>query len=351
MSELWCTLGPASLGKEAELLAAGATGFRFTFSFGTPALQHQRAKATRMAAKSENRSCVNVADIPGGKYRLGILTPPSHRLFAQDAIELYVGDADSSPDGRRLPVTSRRFFSQLHVGCRVTVGDGACILRIVSTSDCSAEAEVEVDGTIEQTRGLTIEGFGQPESLTELDWECIRSIVTEDCYDVLAISFVNSPDDVIRVRALVDERGANLKILAKIETAEGVDRVDAICEVADYIMAARGDLMLSMPWVELPTAVERIAHAAQRASKPWFLATQVMEGLERFALPTRAEVCDLAHWMHEGCSGVLLSYETAFGPRPTTAVKCVRTMADRWNAPSTPAQQKIATPATSSESS
>jgi pyruvate kinase len=109
-----------------------------------------------------------------------------------------------------------------------------------------------------------------------------------------------------------------------------LEAIAEIANAADWVMAARGDLALNIPWVELPGAVSRIAEAARRAGKPWILATQIAEGVDRSTLPTRAEICDLAHWMQRGCRGVLLSFETAFGPRPRAAVKAATRLVRRW---------------------
>jgi pyruvate kinase len=134
----------------------------------------------------------------------------------------------------------------------------------------------------------------------------------------------------VRVREFAQKANRNITVLAKIETSTGLENIVSICRAANMVMAARGDLALTLPWVELPAAVRTIASACQTSSTPWILATQIMEGLERFAIPTRAEICDLAHWLSEGCAGVMLSYETAFGGHPTTAVAYASAMLKRW---------------------
>jgi pyruvate kinase len=149
-------------------------------------------------------------------------------------------------------------------------------------------------------------------------------------FDAVALSFVGSDAELKRVRERIQRAGRTVAIVAKIETPAGVANADAICQAADVVMAARGDLALTAPWTELPAAVRAIAASARAAGKPWLLATQVAEGLERFAFPSRAEICDLAHWLAEGCAGVLLSYETAFGSRPTAAVSSVASLLARW---------------------
>jgi pyruvate kinase len=134
--------------------------------------------------------------------------------------------------------------------------------------------------------------------------------------DAVAVSFVDGATVVDEVRQLT-----GLPVVSKIETAGGLEVLSTICSASDYVMAARGDLALAVPWVELPGAVQQIASACRDSGTPCILATQFAEGIEKFALPTRAEICDLAHWLDEGAAGVMLSYETVFGTQPIRAVR------------------------------
>jgi len=244
---------------------------------------------------------------------------------------LAFGSTASQPSDPVLPVQSSAFFAQIREGSVVTVGDGGAVLQIKRVAGDEAWAEVLQDGIVDQNRGLTVQGREfQPLALTEKDLADLEHILRSPLYDVVALSFVSSEKDVLRVRKLAQEVGSHIAVLAKIETAGGVENIDAICSSSDAVMAARGDLALALPWVELPHAVTQIARHAVAKGTPWVLATQVLEGLERFALPTRAEICDLAHWLQQGCAGVLLSYETAFGRCPELAVTSAAALLARW---------------------
>jgi pyruvate kinase len=187
------------------------------------------------------------------------------------------------------------------------------------------------DGVINNCRGLTIQGEDfQPTSLTAKDLKDLDHILSFPVYDAVALSFVGSDADVLEARQLASKANREIPIVAKIETAAGVANINTICGVCDFVMVARGDLAVAIPWLELPSAVSEIASAAKTHSTPWILATQIAEGLERFAMPTRAEICDLAHWMKDGCAGILLSYETAFGAKPIAAVACTAALMSRW---------------------
>lgn len=331
--ELWYTVGPASLGKEADLFKNGATGIRLTFNFGTTQLQHERAINIKRAAKEVERSCYVVADLGGEKFRLGTFQgEPTIKAIAGTTIRLIPTETTTpSLDNIVLPVPNASFFSQLKKDSVITIGDGAAVLVVNKISSDEALAEMTSDGVINHCRGLTIQGDNfQPRSLTSKDLLDLEHILSTSTYDAVALSFVNSESDILQARQLAEKADRKISIIAKIETIAGVENINSICQSADIVMAARGDLALAMPWVELPAAVKKIADAANASSIPWILATQIAEGLERFTLPTRAEICDLAHWSEEGCAGVLLSYETVFGANPLSAVSCTASLLKRW---------------------
>ena len=288
----------------------------------------------RHAAETARATLVVVADLAGEKFRLGVFeNAPTITATAGSRVRLILGET-SAPSGENLalPIPSARFFSLIRRGSTITVGDGAASLVVTHTSAHEAEGELTRDGTINQKRGLTIRGSDfQPRSLTPKDMQDLEHVCSSEVYDVLALSFVASESDVLLAKRELRRAGRHIPVVAKIETAAGLENLDSICRVADMLMAARGDLALAIPWVELPAAVHRISEAAARAGIPWILATQVAEGVDRMSMPTRSEICDLAHWRLKGCAGVLLSYETAFGDHPVQSVACISQLMERWS--------------------
>jgi pyruvate kinase len=333
LQELWYTVGPSSLGKEGELFLSGATGARLTFSYGTPALQLERAIALKKAAAEAGRPCQVIADLEGENFRLGVFhEQPTFRVETGSSVRFTVPESGplSSAD-LVLPVPNPLFFSQLTKGSVITIGDGSVLLVVTRTWTNNALAEVVIGGVVNNCRVLSVQGSKfQPRSLTDKDIQDLNHVLASTEYDAVALSYVSSESDILLVRKMIRDAGRKMSIIAKIETPAGLENIDSISESADVVMAARGDLALTMPWKELPSAVQKIASTASSFSTPWILATQIVEGLERFAMPTRAEICDLANWLQQGCSGVLLSYETAFGVRPVDAVSCTASMMERW---------------------
>ena len=332
MPNLLYTPGPASLDKEEEIIAAGASGVRLTFSYSTPQYQLERADLHRKIASRADREFTIIADLAGEKFRLGKFDGPATiAVSAGEEFELIAGSSSDPVRTHVLTVTNALFFSCLKLGSLVTVGDGSAELRVIEAKVDSARLMAVNDGKVNQARGLTVQGtIFRPRCLTDKDRSDLEFIASSQSFDAVALSFVANRDDITQAREILASANSPIPIIAKVETAAGVENLAEICDAADAVMAARGDLALAIPWVELPAAVKKIEEAAIDSATPWILATQVAEGLERFVIPTRAEICDLARWLERGCSGVLLSYETAFGANPVAAVRATRQLIDRW---------------------
>lgn len=331
--QIWFTYGPHTKDDSTltELFVAGATGVRLTFSYGTPALQLDRARQIRRVASQIGVQPLIIADLQGEKCRFAMVP-------GQDEISVKRGDAltltrsqMASISPLTLPLQIPEYIDTLAPGDIVLEGDGALWLQVVEIGPGGAACQVGVDGVIHPGRGIVVQkSTFRPRSLTEKDVSDLNAIAESRLFDAVAISFVAGPKDIQAARAIMAQRGEVLPVVAKIETESGIDNVEEIGTETDILMAARGDLALSRPWVELAEGVSVIARAAEQAGKPWILATQIAEGLERFAFLTRAEICDLAHWMSVGAHGAMLSYETAFGPRPVEAVRCVKKVIQRY---------------------
>jgi pyruvate kinase len=330
---IWFTYGPSTAQEPVieKVLLAGATGCRLTFSFSTRERQEEHARIVKRAADRASRPCVVVADLAGEKIRLGDF-PVSHvPIAAGEIVTLNLPGTQPDVARRLFPVTSRRLFECVQPSDGVVMGDGSLVLRVTSVTGEAIQTTALQAGVANPNRGLTIQGgHFTPASLTSKDVADLEFIARSPLFDVVLLSFVAGSDSIIKAREILRQAHREIPIIAKIETAQGLRHLSAIAEAADMIMAARGDLALTVDWIELPGAVEAIAQVAKEQGKPWILATQVVEGLERFAFPTRAEICDLAHWLKQGTAGVMLCYETAFGPKPVDAISAVQSMVHRW---------------------
>jgi pyruvate kinase len=327
-TDIWFTIGPNSNDPQTvnQILEKGATGVRLTFSFGTPKLQEQFASLVSDASANVSQPCTIVADLPGEKVRLGEFRGLDEiRVGKGENVRLAPPSGTFNAYSNRLPIDSEVFLEQTNVGDVLTIGDGAVILRAIERDGADLICEVVDEGTINQKRGIVVQGGDfEPSALTDDDLRSLRYVASSGAFDTVALSFVSGAAEVKKAKAVLHKEDQDVPIVSKIETRGGVENIDEIAEISDAIMVARGDLALYLPWEELGYHVANVVDQVRKHETPWIMATQVAEGLERFSFPTRAEICDLTRWNTEGMDGVLLSYETAFGSDPEKAVSRVR---------------------------
>jgi pyruvate kinase len=329
--ELWITYGP-SVDKPdllRRVIAAGVDGVRLTFSYGDASLQCQRAAAVKEAAAAAGRVVRVVADLQGEKCRIAKIGDLDQvKIRAGRAIELTAGTTAGTEGDVRLPLQQADQVALFAVGDVVIAGDGEMMLDVVEIDSEGVRCVPREDGVLRPGRGLAIRGSNfTPSSMTAKDRADLRALLGSTDFDAVALSFVSGTEAVDEARLEIG-KSHGLEVIAKIETAKGVERAGEICAGADAVMAARGDLALCMPWTALAGGVERIARAAREHAKAWILATQIVESMERFDLPSRAEICDLSHWLATGAAAVMLSRETAFGARPVESVAAVAELID-----------------------
>jgi pyruvate kinase len=327
--QLWFTYGPQTTDDVVlEQLIASSTGARLTFSYGTQELQLDRAKQLKGIAKRLGKEFIVVADLQGEKTRFA-------KIDGVDAINvrrgesILIGDVEFQAQPVRIPLQFPALLKNVQRNDILIEGDGALLLRVESVHPEFLECIPDNDGVLHPGRGFVVQSATfVPSAVTPKDVADAKFVATRPGeFDWLAVSFASQASDIEHFRRIVGHAG---QIIAKIETRAGVQHVKDICKSADAVMAARGDLALMLPWEELPAAVGAIADAARVTHTPWIVATQLMEGLERFAFPTRPEICDLAHWLQAGATGAMLSYETAFGSRPFDAISCVQRLIQRY---------------------
>ena len=325
---LWFTLGPATIDLVDEALLAGANGVRYTLSYATPALHIERALTVAGRASALGVDVYAIADLPGEKFRLASFPGEKIEVHVRDRIRLGTSAAtDVEAPVPVLPLQSEDLLTSANYGSRIVVGDGGVELQVEDIDPQCLTCEVVRGGTIEHNRGLTlIGGRTEPRSLTPTDTAMLEEVAAAKCFDAIALSFVSDPADLRRARGILSGFDHPVPLIAKIETRRGVERLAEICQEADVVMAARGDLALAIDPSMLYAAVMEIAHAASAADKPWLLATQLLEGLDYLGFPTRAELTDVVGWMHRGAAGAMLSRETVFGGRPIESIQFLRAL-------------------------
>jgi pyruvate kinase len=319
-TKIVATLGPATATAEqiSGLARAGMDGARLNFSHGTHEQHAENARLVREAQEEVGRPIALIADLQGPKLRIGELEQP---MMLGSGDEVFVtGDGDAGRDGE-LPVRPSVVGQVLQPGHDVLIDDGLVRLRVEAVAQGRARCEVVVGGVVAAHKGVNLPGVPVPiPALTRKDAEDLE-FALQLGVDFVALSFVRSAADVRDLKGLIQQTGAPVQVIAKIEKAEAVDALVAILDETDAVMVARGDLGVEIGPEIVPLLQKRIIKAALDRGKPVITATQMLESMVQQPEPTRAEASDIANALLDGTSAVMLSEETAIGQYPLEAVQ------------------------------
>ncbi len=326
------TLGPACDDSETlkEMIRAGLNVARFNLSHGTHAEQAQRLQRLRAVTEELSANVAVMVDTQGIEVRTGPLQNGVVELEVGDAFSLYT-DARMG-DTKGVSVSYSGLAEVAQPGDAIFLDDGALELSVHSLASGEVRCRVERGGTLRNRKGVNLPN-------RTLDVQRFEAVSREDlrfavehAADYVAASFVQTAEDVGRIRAQLREYGAETPVIAKIENRLGVTNLESIIAAADGSMVARGDLGVELPVEEVPAAQKKIIRATVTNGKPVITATQMLDSMERNPRPTRAEVSDVANAILDGTSAVMLSGETAVGKYPVEAVRTMSALALRAEA-------------------
>ena len=213
---------------------------------------------------------------------------------------------------------------------RILIDDGLVELHVESKTETDIITRVVSGGQISDRKGVNVPGvrFSMP-YISEKDKDDVLFGIRSG-FDYIAASFVRGAEDVQALRQLLDENGGeHVRIIAKIENADGVAHIEEIIEASDAVMIARGDMGVEIPFEEIPIIQKRMIKAASMAGRQVITATQMLESMVHNPRPTRAEITDVANAIYDGTSATMLSGETASGKYPVEAVKTMARIAER----------------------
>lgn len=314
------TTGPASDSDDilGQLLAAGVDVFRLNFSHGTYASHKTTCERIRKAAAAAGRHVAIMQDLSGPKIRTGPVEGAPIQLV--EGAELRIAAGDRAGDAHRIFTPYAELIRSARAGDRLLLDDGRIELRVVR-SEQDLVTTVVAGGPLGGHKGINAPGVALPESaLTAKDEEDLR-FGLELGVDWIALSFVQTAEDVRRARALIEDAGKHVPLVAKIERPRAVTNLHEILDEAQAVMVARGDLGLEMPLEQVPRVQKEIIRIARMLGRPAIVATQVLESMRTEPRPTRAEVSDAANAVDEGADAIMLSGETAAGAYPVRAVQ------------------------------
>ena len=325
-TKIICTIGPASENEETltAMCKAGMNVARLNFSHGTHEEHLRRIKLIRSVREKLNLPIAIMLDTKGPEYR--IKTFANGPVTLKDGSTFTLTTEDIQGDETRVAVTYANLTKELFPGDTVLINNGLVILTVEEVKGHDVICRVQNGGVLSDRKSMNFPGkVLKQDFLSEQDKKDLLFGI-ENGVDFVAASFVSTREDVQAMRDLLNANGGeDIDIIAKIENRSGVDNIEEICEVADGIMVARGDLGVEIPFMEVPALQKYLISKCRMLGKRVITATEMLESMIQNPRPTRAEISDVANAVYDGSSAIMLSGETAAGKFP---VQAVQTMAE-----------------------
>ncbi|MFA6450081.1 MAG: pyruvate kinase [bacterium] len=315
------TIGPASEKEETieKLARAGVNVFRMNFSHGDYASHKKVFKAIRRVSEKLNSHIGILQDLQGPKIRVGLMAGGAAQIA--DGSELTIVTKEIEGNSCQISTTYKHLPKDIKAGDRILLDDGNLELTAIKAGKDYVCARVVHGGLLKSHKGINLPGVSvSAPSLTPKDLADMKYGL-ELGVDMLAISFVRKPEDIIQARNLIKKHGGDVPIVAKIERPEAIKNLKGILEATDCIMIARGDLGVEMPPEKVPELQKMMIEQANARGKGVITATQMLESMISNPRPTRAEASDVANAVYDGTGAVMLSGETAAGQFPVEAVE------------------------------
>lgn len=329
-TKIVATIGPASQSVETlkRLMLAGMNVARLNFSHGTHEEHRQTIKHIRQAAQETGSNVAILLDTKGPEIRTGLLKREPVEL--REGETLIITTEQIVGNEHKISVSYEQLTADVQVGDKILIDDGLIELQVESINGKEIHTRILNGGLLKSRKGVNLPGVSiNLPGITPKDREDILFGIAQEI-DFIAASFVRKAMDVLEIRKLLEEHGAeDIQIIAKLENHEGIHNIDEILEVADGIMVARGDLGVEVPAEEVPLIQKMVIKKCNEKGKPVITATQMLDSMQRNPRPTRAEVGDVANAILDGTDAVMLSGETAAGKYPVESVETMARIAQR----------------------
>lgn len=322
-TKITASIGPKCEDRETltRMIAAGVNMCRLNFSHDTGDIQGHKIDMIREISNELNMPVAVMIDLQGPKHRIG-------NFETEDKYPLEIGqkftfDNDPTPgNATRVQLPDTDVLGSLNVGDRILLNDGKIEMRVDFASPERVDATVVRGNEIWSRRGFNLPDTEINASvLTTKDRADLEYAITKNP-DYVAISFVQRPEDVVEVRDFITAHTAHpIKIIAKIERPNAVERITDIATVADGIMIARGDLAVEVPYAEVPAISRHIIRECRKMNKPVIVATQMLGSMVASEFPTRAEITDVANTAYLRADSTMTSEETTIGINPVGVIE------------------------------
>lgn len=335
-TKIVATIGPASDSPEIlkKMIRAGMNVARLNMSFGVDEVQQKRLETIRRVAREMGEHIAIMADTKGIEIRTGKLVDSTAELTAGDSFILYSYAREGNKEG--VSINYHNLHNEVNKGTPILLNDGAIELEVTKIEEIhggEVHCQVIHGGLLRENKSVNLPetqlemSAVSPENQKEILKEL--SFAAENNVEYIAASFVQTADDVIKMRAILSDKGVSIPVIAKIENKAGIENLSAIVAVADGTMVARGDLGVELPLADVPGMQKRIIQSTVTNGKPVIVATEMLASMENNPKPTRAEASDVANAILDGSSAIMLSGETAMGKYPVQAVEMMALLAVR----------------------
>ncbi|GIE84973.1 pyruvate kinase [Actinoplanes regularis] len=315
-----CTMGPATKSPERMLglVEAGMNVARMNFSHDTRENHREMYELVRAAADEAGRAVAILADLQGPKIRLGKFADGPHRWETGDRVVI-TGD-EIVGTRERVSCTYTKLPQEVKVGDRLLIDDGKVAVEVTAVEGNDIQVLVTEGGPVSNNKGVSLPNVAvSVPAMSEKDEEDLRFALKLGV-DLVALSFVRSPEDIKLVHQVMDEEGRRVPVIAKVEKPEAVTHLEAIVLAFDGVMVARGDLGVELPLDQVPLVQKRAVQLCRENAKPVIVATQMLDSMIENSRPTRAEASDVANAVLDGADAVMLSGETSVGKYPVLTV-------------------------------
>lgn len=328
-TKIVCTLGPSSSNKEmiSKLVDAGMNVARLNFSHGDHAMHAANIALLREISREKNKQIAILQDLQGPKIRTGKLKDGGVKITRGQILTLRYAAEQTSNDF--IPIDYRELANDVKVGARILLDDGLLAMKIVDIRGADVICEVTHGGLLKSRKGVNFpECHLSIPATTEKDIRDLLFGVAQGV-DYVALSFVQTPNDVSKLKMMLRALGADTPVITKVEMLGAIHYIDEICEVSDGIMVARGDLGVECGFANVAAYQKKIIEAALNKGKPVIVATQMLDSMIEHRRPTKAEVCDVANAVFDHADATMLSGESASGKYPELAVATMRDILNR----------------------
>ena len=328
-TKIICTIGPASESESVltQMCKAGMNVARLNFSHGSHEEHQKKIDTIKKVRKALGLPIAIMLDTKGPEYR--IKTFENGKITLKDGDTFTLTTDDIVGNQERVSVTYKNLINNLKVGDHVLINNGLIILEVEKLKAPDAICKVLVGGEVSDKKSMNFPNKVMDHAfLSEQDKKDLLFGIKNDV-DFVAASFVSVKKDVEDMRKFLDENGGeDIDIIAKIENRSGVEHIEEICEIANGVMIARGDLGVEIPGMEVPAVQKYLISKCRMLGKRVITATEMLESMIQNPRPTRAEISDVANAVYDGTSATMLSGESAAGKYPVQAVAAMARIAE-----------------------